>query len=724
MKKTVSLLLALLTVLSLASCASLRETSGESSSSEFSKYETWLAERGFDTSAFVFSKSGADVDVDLNLFSDDGYVIDAEDGEVVIVGKTDAGLDRAVRCYAKYGNPYDYYVSYGEGYRIASLTVCGYDISEYSVICDEPSFPENEYARDAAGELVKYIKKACGADLPVYEYAAYNAMNPKPARAIYIASDYANLGDEGFTINIGADGNVRIYGGRYRGCLYGVYDLLRDMGWRFIADVLGSEEGNRDAVIEYLYKAENVNLTPALNRTELPAIGYRQFWDGDTYSSNVGRLGEKNYQNSTGYCTYGLTGIACHGLHNYRWLENAGLYAGLETVHRQPCFTDEANIECIVNSALNEVAARLAARQVIGREIVTIDVSQYDEGAFCECPNCLAAVKYDGSQSGPVLKMTNRVAAALAERYPGVNVSMLAYNGTNKPPEHTRPLDNVRISYCVYVGSGITCSHHCISGEDCDPESFYTNVYYAEELNAWAAMCNNRNLDVWYYPFNCYGYAFQSPYFTTLYDDMKYLTDKIGVNGIMFHTNNATGALLHSLTAYLGMLLSWDGDMTREEYDAATEEWFDIIYGDAGESMYLYFTMNEYAAGNTDCWCSFHSPNTSKVDNGYYAENFDFWYDLFERAKDLADTEHQAHMVELYESGMLYMEIGITYKDRYTNGTAEERAEFETRYRELHRIFRENNLMVFNDFVTREYAPATLDLSRSPFDAWCTEWSN
>ena len=44
--------------------------------------------------------------------------------------------------------------------------------------------------------------------------------------------------------------------------------------------------------------------------------------------------------------------------------------------------------------------------------------------------------------------MTNRAAAVLAEAYPGVYVSMLAYHGTDAPPKTVRPLDNVRISYC------------------------------------------------------------------------------------------------------------------------------------------------------------------------------------------------------------------------------------------------------------------------------------
>jgi hypothetical protein len=54
---------------------------------------------GVDTSSFI---------------GNEGYTIRAKDGEVVILGKNEKGLDRAVRQFAKYGNNESYTYTYGE----------------------------------------------------------------------------------------------------------------------------------------------------------------------------------------------------------------------------------------------------------------------------------------------------------------------------------------------------------------------------------------------------------------------------------------------------------------------------------------------------------------------------------------------------------------------------------------------------------------------------------
>ena len=74
--------------------------------------------------------------------------------------------------------------------------------------------------------------------------------------------------------------------------------------------------------------------------------------------------------------------------------------------------------------------------------------------------------------------------------------------------------------------------------------------------------------------------------------------------------------------------------------------------------------------------------------------------------------------------GMLYICIGITYEDRYTHGTDEQRAVIAERYTEMHRIFRKYNLAVYDDLLERTYAPEVLDLETNPFDSWCTKWGN
>ena len=57
---------------------------------------------------------------------------------------------------------------------------------------------------------------------------------------------------------------------------------------------------------------------------------------------------------------------------------------------------------------------------------------------------------------------------------------------------------------------------------------------------------------------------------------------------------------------------------------------------------------------------------------------------------------------------------------RCTKVLHEERAVIAERYTEMHRIFLENNLKVFDDYIKTEYPPKELDLETNPFDSWCT----
>ena len=726
MKKLIPLTLcASMLIAALASCAPAKSDSQSSSASDTEVYTAYLEERLEDlpgkkpSSLVIETAENSEVyGVDMTAFSDDGYLTRAECGEVVILGKTGAGLDRAVRDYVKNGNPDDYFTVYGEGYRVKQLTVAGNDISEYAVIRDDNA---DECQTFASSELVKYIGKACGAVLPEYTASEYAAASDNPTRTITLTVDYPALGDEAFRIEIGADGNITISGGRFRGCMYGVYDLLEDIGWRFVNGPVDTS----DSLIEYLYEAEHVDLTAELNRTESPDISYRQIHGGLGSGNNndIAAKYKANFVSDARYGGYGLTRIACHGLQNsHSEIFTDDVYEGMELSGKQPCFTDEAVLECIDSYVLRYVETRLASGQQIGREIVTVDVAQWDSGedAFCTCKNCMQVFKEEGATSGAVLRMANRAAALLNENYPGVNVSILAYSGTNKPPKKTEPLDNVRISYCIYVGSRrISCSVHDVSGESCDPESGFTNVIYGQELNGWAAICHNNNLDVWYYPFNCYGIAFNSPFVDSIYDSMRYLVSH-QVNGMMYHSNESNGLVLHSLISYIGSKMMWDSDITRDEFNDIIYEWFTVCYGDAADSMYQYFRMCEYAGKRVGCWCGFFSSNADKVDNGYMAQNFDYMWELYEEGKALCDSSVQEEFVERYMAGMMYICIGITYEDRYTNGTDEQRAVIAERYTEMYRIFKKYKLKTYTDFIVDEYPPDTLDLETNPFDTWCT----
>ena len=736
MKRFISLALcALMLVSALESCAPAKSDSQSSSEDETAKYTAYLEEHLESTperkpaSLVIETAENSEAyGVDMTEFSDDGYLTRAEYGEVVILGKTGAGLDRAVRDYVKNGNPDDYFTVYGEGYRVKKLTIAGNDISEYAVIRDDNADECNTFA---SSELVSYIEKTCGAVLPEYTASEYAAASDKPQRTIKLTVDYPALGDEAFRIEIGADGNLTVAGGRYRGCMYGVYDLLEDIGWRFVADSVDIAEGNKNDIIEYLYESEHVDLTAALNRTEAPSLKNRGFGGPFIHHEDYGVKRKTNYlmeNRHGGYVFfsgkmyakggYGMSEVANHGLMG---VDYRGLYAGIDIEGTQPCYNDEDILECIEAYVRGSIDGRLALGYEIGREITAVDVAQWDGQSFCSCPDCRKVYNEEGGNCGSVLRMTNRMAALVAEEYPGVNVKMLAYAGTNTPPKKTVPLSNVEISYCIYVdGNHFACSNHCISGEECEPFSGISNVFWAENLEKWIDLCGGDKINIWYYPFTAYASVFESPIYYVLYEDIRYLVSK-DISGVYVCSSTSDGLINHALSTYLCSALAWDADMTREEYSALIEEYCNIVYGDAGENIFYYIQTCEKAANMTGCWCAFSKNQlTSKVDRDYMANSFDTLWTLYREALILADTEHQAEAVERYMAGMMFICIAFTYDDRYTNGTEENRAVIAERYTEMHRIFNEYGLWIINNLIKPVYAPTELDLEQNPLE-WINE---
>ena len=337
MKKILSFTIATAMLLSVVSCGKTEpEQYSVTASDGLDTYVRLFEERveekpdsftilsGDDASAY-----GADVD---HFVDDEGYTIRADDGEVVILSKTAAGADRAVRHFTVYGNYDNYSYTYGEDYKVRGLTVMGKPIEGFAVVCPDDSDAAMCYATE---ELVRYVSAATGTVLPVYTAADYAAAEDAPVNAITFSVDYDTHGDEAFTIDVKADGNIDIICGRYRGGIYGVYGLLRDMGWRFIYD--GTE---------YLYESDGLDITEDCDRTEEAGIANR--FASVTISDNKHGLhfgGNYDSEAVAKYGQYGIVQKACHGLQSEKinWKDS---YEGFNG-YSQPCYSDEKVIQAI-----------------------------------------------------------------------------------------------------------------------------------------------------------------------------------------------------------------------------------------------------------------------------------------------------------------------------------------------------------------------------------------
>jgi len=62
-----------------------------------------------------------------------------------------------------------------------------------------------------------------------------------------------------------------------------------------------------------------------------------------------------------------------------------------------------------------------------------ISISQNDYTASCQCPDGQKIVEKEGSESGPILKFVNAVAAKIGFQYPHFWVESMAYTYSEKP---------------------------------------------------------------------------------------------------------------------------------------------------------------------------------------------------------------------------------------------------------------------------------------------------
>ncbi len=685
----------------------------------------WLSERLGDSAASVtvgLDEDARSYGVSLDGFRDDGYMIRKQDGDAVVFGKTEDGLDRGVRYYAKhFVNVSDASFVYGDGAKVKKLTIADNDISEYVIMLPEETDECHNYS---AAELRKYIGNACGIYPEIISYDAdYNGLKIALERVYPDDPRFKELGTEGFTVSV-KDGNMTVSGGHYNGCLYGVYELLRDfVGYRFLYDYANydSFDNKNDGMIDYLYESEHIDIPEGTNDTTVPSFNYRQAsfvnWEYFCNDFTVKNGDNHTVETSSKYNAYGILGEANHGImalnldYHYFGIHHAS--------YKQPCFTDEGFIEFSRDEYIKDVYNKLDAGQTIGREFTTVDVSQVDAITWCQCQNCMELVSLDGGNCGPVVNYTNIMAEAIDNEFPEekygyrLNVAMLAYVGNLSAPKVTKPYDTVTVSWCFYIDDYGTighdaCYNHKLDGSECD-----INKKYSDTLRDWCALVDR--VTVWYYPgYWNYG-SFSTPVLKNIRNDMAFLYS-LGVDGVINCTSHMIMPDEHIIPYVLGRLY-WDADMPEEEYEALISECAYILYGDGASYILEYMDrLEEYAID--DCYSTIRvvSPST-RINLDSVELGFAYDRELLDRAVDMADSAFQERNATLRQLLVYNMGLISSHTSMYLNGTDESRAEYEAMYNYFTNTALEENFIHTSDSAKKvyfsEYADE-LDVSENP----------
>ncbi|MDQ3439226.1 MAG: DUF4838 domain-containing protein, partial [Planctomycetota bacterium] len=262
----------------------------------------------------------------------------------------------------------------------------------------------------------------------------------------------------------------------------------------------------------------------------------------------------------------------------------------------QLCLTNEAMRQELVRKAMNRIRKNPEAGM--------ISISQNDCHGACECVNCAAVVKEEGSQAGPLVRFVNAVAADVAREYPDFLVETLAYQYTRKPPKVTKPAKNVIVRLCS------------IEADFSRPLAGESNKSFGDDLRGWSAIASN--LFIWNYVTNFANYLVPHPNIDPIADDLRFFVANRTI-GVFQQGDalNAGGGDFLPLRTWLHAKLLWDP--TRDQR-ALTKEFLDGYYGAAGPHLAEYLELVAARAARQDRPIGCYNTDVSYISDGALAQ--------------------------------------------------------------------------------------------------------
>ena len=606
-------------------------------------------------------------------------------------------------------------------YKVNTVTIGGRNVTRFSILIPQGA---DDCMKFASKQLANYINSACGIKMNIVEDPS--ATDDYLIEYRLDADDAYALGDEGYEITVGEDGNLVIYCGARRGSLYATYYLLEKfVGYRFITDN-----------VEYLYKADNVDLPVGFEEREVPAFVYRglnQIGVPDNSSSDLTairlRLNAVDARGSgiaAGYRYGGGVGnLYIHG-HSYEYSEAVGRNldaAGItdldsaeamaifskygyntsehyEYVEQynltwtQPCLTSDATFRHCMQFNYLLYKERTARGQVPGVHYTQLSCSPNDTTAFCVCANCKKVYTEEQSIAGTVFRLSNRVSDAMKDIDPNVGIYTIAYWDARNPPIHTRPNDDVCVCFCFGGCNNHTYDHveqcEAAGGNARYPAKVWSveqqkvvdapynisNVQDIDFYTKWTELTNN--IWVWYYACNFAYYIAPCPNVLNIYNDYKYLAST-GTTGI-YTEGSGTGYTFETLRGYLAARMMWDPFMSEEEFEGYLDEFLMIWFGDGWQYIKQYVYMQDECGNLQGCFMNNFDRPWNFYNKAYFAEHFEEMLELFNNAYNAAKTTAQKDRVEKASIHVYFLGLSATYESKYQNGTSAEKASYKNKY--------------------------------------------
>ena len=516
--------------------------------------------------------------------------------------------------------------------KLSLLFLLAWSIISYGAITvvtpDHPSALEKK----AAAELSMHLYMATGKKIPVIKESA-----AKNTPAIYVGrTEFSSKNKisspvaQGWIIR-NAGKNLIITGGDDQGIIFGVYEFLDRLGFRWLDE--------KNTVIPSL---KNFTI-PEINIAGKPYFRLRQIYDTlDWYTaSQIFKLRNRGqgYTRSTPL-DYPLIGRPDqhHTFSRYSVkfpknkpeLFSQDLKGQRITDSRgQICMTtpEARRLTLEVLKSFVEADRKEAAKRKVPPPFI-YDISANDNPNPCYCKNCQELVKKEGTYSAPLIQFINYIAEEAEKFCPEIQIRTFAYLYSVEPPKTFKPRKNV-IIHLAMLGKEFGGHGHA---DTMRPVNHPNNKQSLEIIKKWNR--HAANLAIWDY-WKLFGLDSSRcpPYINTdaIIYNIKYYS-KINVSSIFVECETPASTSFFGLKRYLGFRL-----MNNPLLDAEKEkaDFFKGMYGKAAPVMLEYFDFLNKEQQKESAPLGEISPAHRTYLNIAF---FDRVFDLFDLALSMADN--------------------------------------------------------------------------------------
>lgn len=610
------------------------------------------------------------------------------------------------------------------------LTSNGENLAAYKIVVPASAGASITYAAEV---MQDYLKQATEIELPIVTDASpegtHEIIIGDTTRAEDSGIDFVALGKESFTVK--SVDNDLVIAGNERGSLYGVYEYLEALGFRFYtyqatylpveSKVFIAKDFERSWTPTFDYRdplyyeanefmiGKNTKITEWCVSQRINSNYIREGLKIDSkYGGTVGYIGGDQYMVHTArqLLRYNASTSVAHP--DWFARENGQiLVSGKDGYDTDLCWSNDDMLDYLYAEMLKRIEGDPSSN--------LISLSMNDTVAYCKCETC-SAQQAEYGVSGWFYRAINKVAKRLKVDKPNVKLDTIAYSYAIDAPDIVLE-DNVIVRLCLGA-----CRWH-------------TNVEECAELGGGLKSSRQTLLDwkehanefyVWSYPINWANNLTLDSSYQAIYSQYKWYAEN-KVTGMYCEGYPVANGEFCELKTYLTAKLLTNPAMTYGEYQYHMRDFLQGYYGEGWEYIL------EYIDATYDIIMQNMTDKNYHISHWYsYEENFPFekYWDgvnhVYDKILDEIDgywedalsmaNEAQSKRIRKARIHWKYLKLYNTFDNRKKYGTEEEKQALYAENEELY------NDMIAANVLKRNADSSDLDVikvfTRSPKNWW------